>query len=213
MSNRIAFAHSKLSLLSRNFNTLLCEALNRNQFTHFLLIHGDIVPQSGWLQAMHVEMKAADADILSAVVPIKTPKGLTSTALCKEETTPLLIRRLTLKECLDTAKIANLGLSISPSGKSFTGDYLVLNSGLMLIDLRKDWIRNIRFRMTDQIIKQPDGSYKASGASEDWLFSLDARKLGAKLWATTAVKLNHVGGANFSNYESYGIESEGWHES
>lgn len=213
MGNRMAFAHSKYSKLTQNFNFLICDALNLGKFTHFCMIHGDIVPAQGWLKTLHKEMEETGADVISAVVPIKNPKGITSTGLCKEETTPLLLRRLTLKECLDPAKLANLGLSTSPSGKSFTGDYIILNTGLMLIDLRKDWIKQITFRVTDQIIVQPDGTRKAFGGSEDWLFSLDARKLGAKLWATTAVKLNHVGGATFSNYEAYGNESEGWHES
>lgn len=213
MGNRMAFAHSKYSKLTQNFNFLLSDALNMGKFTHFCMIHGDIVPAQGWLQTLHQEMEENGADVISAVVPIKSPKGITSTGLCKEETTPLLLKRLTLKECQSPGKLLDLGFTVSKNGKSFTGDNIILNTGLMLIDIRKDWIKNITFRVTDQIIVQPDGTRKAFGGSEDWLFSLDARKEGAKLWATTAVRLNHVGGANFSNYEEYGIESEDYKES
>ena len=212
-SHKVCVCFHKYSKLTGNFNELLTTAINRKVHTHFLLLHADIVPQAGWLTAMHEEMEQTGADVISAVSPIKTPRGITSTGLCKEETTPLLIRRLTLKECLDPAKLKNLGLSLSPSGRSFTGDYLILNTGLMLIDLRKDWVRKICFRVTDYITEQPDGSLKTHGGTEDWLFSLDARKLGAKLWATNAAKLHHVGGSNFSNFEPYGIEEEGWRES
>lgn len=73
--------------------------------------------------------------------------------------------------------------------------------------------RGLEFRVTDQILRKPDGKLKAYGGSEDWLFSLDARKLGAKIYATRAIRALHLGAHAFSNYEAYGIESEDWQES
>jgi hypothetical protein len=202
--DRIAFCHHKYSKLTQNFNMLLCDAINRKIYTHFLMIHGDIVPAEGWFRKMHAVMEEVGADILSAVVPIKTMKGVTSTGYCVEETVPLKIRRLTLAE-------------IHQMPETFTHEHLIVNTGLMLINLRAPFVENVgkglAFRVTDQILTMPDGSLKAFGGSEDWLFSLDARKLGAKIFATRAVKVNHVGGHSFSNAEAYGIPSEDWKQS
>lgn len=201
----IAFCLHKFSKLTGNFNFLLCDAINRKVHTHFLMIHADIAPMTlGWFNKMHEIMDETGADILSVVSPIKSPKGLTSIGLCEEETVPLRLKRFTLKE-------------IHAMPETFTHGHLILNTGLMLINLRAPFVENVgrglQFRVTDQILKMPDGKLKPFGGTEDWLFSLDARKFGAKLYATRAISIYHIGGHAWPNNEPYGIDSEEWLQS
>ena len=184
----IGLAHQPFSLLARNFNDLLALAINRKDYTHFLLLHSDIVPQSGWLKKLHEIMEEKKCDILSVVSPIKNQKGYTSTAMHVSGKTPeeFLARRLTMKEIADLPE-------------TFTADNLLVNSGCLLIDLRAPWVGKVWFEIQDSTVKNKDGNYKAVGISEDWLFSMRAAEAGAKIYATRAVKIFHVGTHAFSN--------------
>lgn len=189
------------SLLARNFNHLLAQALNDGRYTHFLLIHSDIIPQStDWLTVMLDEMEKTGAEILSVVSPIKNHRGLTSTALIPrgeaDPQPPIDVKRFTIKEIFDQAE-------------TFTDPDLVVNSGLMLIDLKAPWIGKVWFEIHDDVI-QENGKWKPVTISEDWLFSIRARALGAKIYATRKVPLYHVGANGFPNNVVHGIDTDGW---
>src|SRR5689334_10761696 len=80
-----------------NFNSLWCKALNsreRDGWTHFAMIHSDVLPEEWWLDTLLVEMARAHADVLSVVLAIKDNRGVTSTALQDRET--LYTHRLTM---------------------------------------------------------------------------------------------------------------------
>lgn len=187
------------SLLCRGFNFMFSLALNAREqgVTHFLLHHADIGPEEGWLDKMMEIMKREGADVLSAVSPIKNQEGLTSTALDEDwrgQTAFICPRRLTLNELYN---------DFPPT---FTHPKLLLNTALMLIDLSKPWVENICFRMEDRIIRNKDGKFEAGGCSEDWVFSRDARALGARLFVTREVTLNHFGRAMFPvNGNDWGV--------
>lgn len=199
MHESICFSFSKFSLLAKNFNLLLTDALNRKHYTHFLLLHADIAPQAGWLSKMLDVMEQTGAEILSAVVPIKTNAGYTSTAYARSADLPFKMKRLTLKE-------------VHALPETFTHEDLVVNSGLMLIDLRAPWIGKVWFEINDDVVLDEKGNWKAVGVSEDWLFSLRARALGAKIFATRAVRLHHFGAHGFPNYEVFGKDTDIWRE-
>jgi len=185
-----------MSLLTRVFNTLFCAALNarKHGVTHFLLHHADIGPDGNWwLDRMMAIMEEKGADVLSAVVPIKSPLGLTSTALdegIEGRDLKYSPRRLTLKE-------------VHALDPTFTHPRLLVNTGLMLVDIRKPWVEKIHFRFEDEILWE-DGVAKVRNWPEDWLFSRDAKALGANLWATREIKVLHAGRANYSNGEVWG---------
>ncbi len=178
------------SCLTNNFNHLLCGALNerKNGITHFALLHSDIIPCDGWLDILYKGMQETKADIISAIVPIKDGRGLTSTALDTDLWRP---RRLTLHEVHNDYP------------KTFTQDDLLLNTGCMLVDIRNEWIEGIRFRFEDRIEKI-NGNFVADIQPEDWLFSRDAKKLGARLAATSEVRVDHIGTHRFSNDKAWG---------
>lgn len=190
-------AQSSTSANCTGFNKLYCEALDlrdKGEVTHFLMLHSDIVPEIYFIDKLHEVMERTGADVVSAVSPIKDRFGLTSTALEQkvgdrddEWGGP---RRLTMRE-------------IMRMPPTFTAPNLLINTGLMLVDLRKDWADKVFFHFDDRI-----GMYRGKRVPqmkpEDWNFSRDARKLGAKLFATREVKLTHRGQQDFPNSVAWG---------
>lgn len=194
----VHFQHGQFSLLARNFNTFLCEAIAAQKYDYFCMLHADILPMGDWLTTMINIMGQTKADILSAVVPIKGNKnGATSTALMESDAMPPRAKRYTLKEVIKMER------------DTWTHEHLVVNSGLMLVNLRAPWIGKVWFEIKDDVVIEKGKAIPVT-LSEDWLFSLRARAQGAKIYATKAVKLLHVGQHGFSNYEPIGVEQEEW---
>lgn len=180
----------KASLLAFAFNNLFCQALNRRErgITHFLLMHADIEPFGPFLDTLMDVMTRFEADVVSAIVPIKDTSGFTSTALDE----PDRIRRLTMKEIFER-------------DKTFTAPNLLLNSGLMLVDIRKPWVEKAHFTIRDRVMNR-DGKWRAEVMPEDWGFSRQATQLGAKLVATREVELLHHGSAPYPNSQAWGFK-------
>lgn len=187
----------KFSLLTYAFNSLWAEAINGRRthgVTHFLLMHSDIVPAEGqnWLDLMIREMDAVGADVLSVVAPLKTTQGLTTTGiLAGEPYHPWLVKRLSMKE-------------IFGMPETFTHEKLVVNTGMMLVDIRKDWVTRICFHVKDDMQMMPDGRLEPLVFPEDWNFSVEARALGARIFATRKVKMTHMGIFGFPNDAPWG---------
>jgi hypothetical protein len=184
-----------LSLLAYAFNTLWVHALaeRKNGLTHFLLLHADIVLfDDDWLSQLYHEMARVGAQVLAAVSPLKGPSanGLTSTAIDGQP-----LRRFSMRE-------------IMAGPETFTHPDLLINTGMLLIDMRSDWVEQICFTIQDGISKNPDGSYTVLCSSEDWDFSRQARRLGVQLWATRRVRLCHVGQGYFPNFQEWGEASD-----
>lgn len=192
------------SCLPYNFNTLLCSALNAraNGITHFLMLHSDVVPiTNNWLDVMVELMVKHHADILSVIIPIKNKQGFTSTAIDVEfgrtgfngKDRP---KRLTMTEVFEREE------------KTFTDPRIVVNTGLMLVDLRKNWVENACFQFEDWIIKGEDGVFRAKNVPEDWAYSRQARLLGAKIFATREVAVKHFGTIGYMNTASWGVKED-----
>lgn len=179
------------SWLCRNFNILYAHALNLREeqgITHFCLLHEDLEPEDGeWLQKMVQLATERKADVLSVISPLKCDKGLTSTAL-DEFGVP---RRLTLHEAYNDYPA------------TFTEPNLLINTGLMLIDITKPWAEEVCFTMIDKIIKV-NGQFEAQGTPEDWNFSRFARSKGASIWATREIAVTHNGGGHWGNWGPWG---------
>ena len=178
------------SILTKAFNQLWCEALNAKDkgITHFCMLHSDIAPEDFFLDKLHDIMSGVGADILSVVSPMKNHEGLTSTALESESTTRP--SRFTMKQ-------------IMAGPETFTHDDLLVNTGLMLCDLRKPWAKKVCFRFKDAIVWDEKGA-RAENIPEDWQFSLDAKSEGATVYATRAVKLVHWGQQAYPNDSAWG---------
>jgi len=183
------------SWITKNFNCCLARALNcRPKTTHFCLLHDDVVPtQPDWIQRLMKISEEKQADVLSVVIPLKCRQGLTSTALdekLKDYDQRYRVRRLTMTE-------------IFQQDPTFTDKKLLVNTGLMLIDVRKPWIEKVWFEFVDRIEKIGD-KFVDVGMSEDWNFSRTARAMGASLWATREVRVEHIGLERFPNDSAWG---------
>lgn len=130
------------------------------------------------------------------VSPLKFDKGLTSTALDNGDGRP--VRRLTLNE---------LYKDYEPT---FTDPKLLINTGLMLVDLRSpifkdpNNVEKLAFTMVDKIKTNKDGSFAVDGTPEDWNFSRKMRELGASIWATREIPIVHKGGGVWGNMLAWG---------
>ena len=176
-----------ISLLAMNFNTLWCEALNGREshgYTHFVMLHADIAPAAGWLWTLLEELDRLDADILSAVVPIKDDLRVTSTAVLDARE----------RDChrLSYADLEKLPASFD--GRHWRGKKLLVNTGLMACRFDRPWVEKVHFTIHDSIEKGPDGIFRPYVMSEDWGLSIQAAELGCSVWATQKIPLKHLGG-------------------
>jgi hypothetical protein len=197
------------SFLARNFNTAWCYALNNRQrgFTHFAMIHSDVLPEGYWLDTMIAEMRLHAADLLSVVLPIKDGRGLTSTALYSERTSE--IRRLTMHEISafqshNDPIVAERSNTFTPAIAGFPGWELLTSTGLWICDFTKPWVEKVFFEVRDRICRKKNGEFYPETAVDDWLFARKLHKLNLKLVSTTAVKAGHWGDVEFRNDVAFG---------
>lgn len=180
------------TILEHAFNLHWAQALdcrdNRGA-THFAMIHSDVCPENGWLTTLLDELTALDADVVSAVVPIRDERGLTSTAVYSGD--PWRRRRLTLTE------VFNLPETFSGDD---LGKRLMVNTGLWVCDLRREWCDEVLWDSEKRIINR-NGNRIAEVISEDWLFSHWLNERGGSLYATRKVQLEHD---RFPNREPWG---------
>lgn len=186
------------SILDHCFNRLWSCALNLRDrgITHFAMIHDDNCPQQGFLNILLDEMDWYGADIVSAVVAIKSEQGLSSTAV--ETDDPWYPRRLTMHE------VHSLPSTFTDKD---VGGELLLNTGLWVANLTKPWADQpepLFFQTLSRIIKDKNGEWQAQVRSEDWEFSRAARARGAKLYATRKVAVRHAGEIEYTNDHVWG---------
>lgn len=191
----ICFQPGKLSVLTRNFNNLWRDALNKRKelgITHFAMQHSDIWPEPYWMDVLLDEMDTHGADIVAAIPAIKTEDQLTSTGWynVKDEE----VRRIHLEEL---HAMPHETFNQETEGK--VDELLVFNTGLWMCDFTKPWVEQVHFKFRDDIVRQPDGTFLDVGLSEDWDFSLQAHKLGLRAFATRKIEIVHFGRKGYSN--------------
>jgi hypothetical protein len=201
------------SLLARTFNTLWIQALNhaeRGLITHFAMLHADVAAPQFWLDTLMEELTAREADICSVVVPIKDMKGVTSTAIDDPANPWQPYRRLTMTEVMRLPETFTAEDCHQASLNPHHGALLV-NTGCWVCDLRRPWWlgdptqnQPLCFMINDRIRRGAEGKFFVDTQSEDWYFSREAAKYGAKIIATRKVKLEHFGEAGFSNVGAWG---------
>lgn len=179
------------SLLTYTFNLLWAGFLSKRAelgLTHFAMIHDDIVPEPCWLDKLLHEMELSGADLVSAVVPIKDGRGLTSTALETDDVwNP---RRLTMREMYDgTAVFGSNKHPLTVTSDELPG--LLVNTGLWVCDLSNPFFERLHFTQKDLVQKNASGGFDVLTAPEDWNFSRDVKDAGGCIAATLAVNLYH----------------------
>ena len=74
-----------------------------------------------------------------------------------------------------------------------------------MVDITKKWVEEVCFRFQDIVMKDANGMFVPKFFPEDWDFSIEAEKRGAKICATRKVRLVHGG---YDNWTVRGLESD-----
>lgn len=205
-------AYKASSLLAFAHNALLCLALNnRPAITHLLLNHADVIPEPGYIGTLYDEMQRTGAGVVSVVLPLKDTKGLTSTAFLPDIDTAWLPgprtykrRRLTMHEAEQMPETFDVHDLAAAFESDASKPALLVNTGLMLIDVTQPWAECVHFEINDTINRNAQGLFIADVEPEDWHFSRQLAQLGVTVVATRKIKAKHVGRANFPNSGAWG---------
>lgn len=206
------------SLLADSFNshwkTALNLQLNGHDVTLFAMLHNDIVPQDFWLDVLLDELDRTGADVVSAVVPIKDRRGLTSTALDDPYDPWSVYRRLTLKELENIPPTFSATDCAHLSGRVHRP--LLINTGCWVCRFDRPWKYHVHFEITNRMVfvrksgevipskryvRGDKGLFVSQVMSEDWNFSKQLSILGCDVRATRKVKLSHIGDAPYNNQD------------
>jgi hypothetical protein len=192
------------SLLAWNCNNLWCMALNKRveyNLKWFAMVHSDVVPEPYWLDKLIGIAEEKGADLLSVVIPFKSPDGLTSTALSKHDGTGVSKRftqtEIRSKDFPETFCAQDV---VIPPG---TPQKLLVNTGCMICRIDQPWSDEVFFTINDSIERR-FGQYTSTIESEDWFFSRLVAEKGGKVMATKAVRVLHVGQSAFDSHQVWG---------
>jgi hypothetical protein len=208
------------SLLAFNFNLAYASALNlRHEYPSlkwFVMLHSDIAPENWWVDKL---IKVADehgADLMSTVIPFKSPEGITSTAIAHEMDSMSVYARLTMKQVLALPKTFDIDTACEHLRSKVPTDLrlpdcpasvLLVNSGCMALRMDKTWSNQLHFTITDDIIVK-NNRFEALVLSEDWHLSHQVANNGGKVFATTEVQATHLGNGMFSNDQPFGVYTD-----
>jgi len=227
------------SILTHAFNLSWCDALNMKPRPKFFAMHhADISAETGWLDKLIEELERVDCDVLSAVVPIKDMRGLTSTMILDVENASY--RRITMRELAPHCETCSAAIpsdrthcsacdeagapctAIPPLPVSFRAPevpwapergILGINTGLWVCKLDA-WAESICFHNTERNKRNAEtGDMVPIVMPEDWNFGIDLHMKGLSVYATRAAKLRHFGTFGFPSDETFGTETEDtWHQ-
>ncbi len=189
------------SLLAFVFNRLYADALNKRKelgLTHFAMIHADVEAPPGWLDVLADEMDKVGADVVSAVLPIKDERGLTSTGCQDPETSA--ITRFTMTEVMALPETFD-------AAAACPGKYLMVNTGLWVMRFTEPWCEPPHFggfEIRDCVVRLESGRFQPRVLPEDWNFSGWAARRGLKVFATRKIKALHHGGKAYGNDSAWG---------
>ncbi len=204
--------YSISSALCSSFNKSYCIALNMarvGMIDYFLMHHSDIeILQHGWLDDMIEESQRVGAAVLSVVQPIKDLSDETSTATETDDPwRPIKFKLSQLETLPETFCTADVQRVLHSRGN------LLINTGLMLVDLRRPEFfekdnggkLQIHFRMQDRIIETESGELFSQFRPEDWEYSRMCHAAGLSVWATRKIKCYHYGGFGFRNWRDTNV--------
>lgn len=197
------------SLLTRNCNELWCAALNKREqykLKWFALLHSDVRPETCWLDKMIDLANKHEADLLSVALPIKNEEGICSTAISHPFDTLQTAGRITqkqLKKLPKTFDINDVHATLSED-LPVRGDFLLANTGCMIVRLDKPWSERLYFTINDTIVLDEEGKWSMKVEPEDWFFTRLVAQYGGRVMVTTEVQAHHVGPMAYNNQGVWG---------
>jgi hypothetical protein len=205
------------SLLASGCNEMYCSALNGYQgesFKWFAMLHSDIAPEPLWLDKLIRLAEEHNADLLSAVVPIKGNEGTTSTAISYPGETFMRFARLTQRQINrpDWPKVFNIKQACTFFNKAtphypetLADSMLLVNTGCMVVRLDREWSDKLYFTINDRIVRTVKG-FEAQVEPEDWFFSRLVNEYGGNVMATKEISLEHIGSTPYPSGGAWGHE-------
>jgi hypothetical protein len=204
------------SLLATNCNWLWCTGLNNRatgNFKWFAMLHADIEPDYWWLDTLIAEAEKHDADVMSAIVPIKDQRGVTSTAISKPGSRYQQFCRLTMRQVrhesfpdtfgIEEAASALEGLPEPLRIANVPREALLVNTGCFVCRFDRPWCEQVWFAM-DEGIQRIEGQWAPVQQSEDWIFARKVAQQGGKVMATRLLPLAHKGLTQFLSTQTWG---------
>ena len=187
------------------FNKCL-QAAYYSDCDYWIMLHSDIKPVGdNWVDVLLGELEVENLSVISAVAAIKTPEGLTSTAVDTRESFP---RRLTLKEI-------NAGPETltNEKCKKIYGKRLLINTGVMAWKMKdmRPLIPELPFEFHDRFITRtgPQGPYMLPDfMPEDWLMSRRLDEKGIAYGATRRLHTIHKGAFEFDSSKVFGADTD-----
>jgi hypothetical protein len=211
---RMTFGPTQSSLLCKGCNTLWAAALMKRKegVKWFAMLHADVSPEDGWIDTLIGEAEKHDADVMSAVVPIKDDLGVTSTSIEDPADPWLPFTRITQSQInheafpttFDAFSVRNTLGTMPNDLRVLTPDgRLQVNTGCMVARIDKPWAEQIHFHIEDRIIREGD-AWGVQVQPEDWLFSRDVADLGGRVMATKSVAVVHRGAVRWHSRATWG---------
>jgi hypothetical protein len=216
-AHQVYTAIADFSLVSLNCNRLWCQALNSreaNGLQWFAMLHADVAPEPWWLDKLISEAERCNADLLSAVVPIKNDLGLTSTAILLPGGPFGGFYRLTMSQVLHPEFPATFDIHMAVDAllklpgelrdADLAREALLVNTGCMVMRLDRPWSdERVWFDDLNGIIRN-NGILEAICKSEDWNFSHRVAQAGGRVMATKTIALTHRGTTDYSSNQIWG---------
>jgi len=205
----VTYQKAQGSFLTYNFNKAWANALNLDA-DYFAMLHDDICPEQSWLAKLMTIMQERDADVVSTLMPIKSPEGNTTTAIGHETERFRPAFRITMSEA------QQLPWTFNAEDIGYPGRVLLFNTGCWLVNLRKPGVRETDengrlkayFDVANEIRWHEDlQQWVAAAFSEDWWFSRRLHEITngtAKVFVTRTVHTEHIGGQRWHNQEAWG---------
>jgi len=182
-----AVACHQSSLLAHGFNMLWCAALE-SQANIWAMLHADIGPDYYWVDTLLEELDQHGADMMSAVVPIKNDMEQYSVAIAQDQCAAKY--RLTHEHYLQLPETFGADELRAVSGQE---GVLCANTGCWVCRLDRPWVRQVYFEIVSRIDWAVPDKPRPLVISEDWGFSMQLARLGAKVMCTKKVGLSHWG--------------------
>jgi hypothetical protein len=194
------------SMTCHNFNDHLAYCMNRGGYTHWCLLHADIAPAPGFVDAMLDSLEANDLDVTHVPCRYKNDSQLLMTAMGRPGEVWGPNRQLTTTELADLPNTFDAETLCERWG--MPNHILLPNTGCMLWRIG-DWIENFPgFRMIDQFGRDSlSGNWVARSVSEDYWFGFWAHEHGVRVGGTKHTT-GHWGRREFSSDEIGGAEHD-----
>lgn len=185
------------SLLAFGHNLCLANALAVKDADWYINLHSDIVPEPDGLTKLIEIAERENADVVSVISPIKDGRGLTSTGVGSKDDDWISVRRFTMKQVMNELPPTFGQDRVEPG-------VLMINTGCLLINLKSPWVRKACFTVRDRMVESENGILHPIILPEDWGFSHDCYRWGAKVFATREVFITHHGHSSFPNNQAWG---------